>query len=291
MASQLKDTTASSFADVPVEAVRDYWNARPCNVRHSPKDVGTRDYFDEVEARKYRVEPHIPKFADFAAWKGKRVLEVGCGIGTDTINFARAGATVTAVDLSDESLQLARRRADVFGLQDRITFHQANAEELTASVLVETYDLVYSFGVIHHTPHPEAAIRQVARYMGPGSTAKIMVYNRWSWKVLWILATYGKMRFWDLDRQVANHSEAETGCPVTYTYSRSTARQLLAAGGLDMTRADIEHIFAYHIPDYVQYRYVPVWPRRLLPDPAFHWLEHHLGWHLCLTARLQGAPA
>ena len=72
-----------------------------------PKPVGSREYFDEVEARKYLVEPHIPGFADFERWRGKRVLEVGCGIGTDSINFARAGAELTAVDLSPESL--ARR--------------------------------------------------------------------------------------------------------------------------------------------------------------------------------------
>src|SRR2546423_3371116 len=142
---------------VSIDTVKAYWDRRPCNIRHSNRPIGTKEYFDEVEARKYHVEAHIPGFAQFERWAGKRVLEVGCGIGTDTINFARAGATVTAVDLSTESLTVARQRADVFGLQDRITFFSANAEQLSEVIQVQPYDLVYSFGVIHHTPSPSRA--------------------------------------------------------------------------------------------------------------------------------------
>src|SRR5213080_2842306 len=145
----------NEFRDVPIARVKDFWNARPCNVRHSAKPVGDREYFEEVEARKYFIEPHIPRFADFSRWAGKRVLEIGCGIGTDTINFARAGAHVTAVDLSEESLAIARERAQVYGLGDRIEFYAADAERLSAVVPPAPYDLVYSFGVVHHTPHPE----------------------------------------------------------------------------------------------------------------------------------------
>jgi len=119
-------------ANKSIADVQRYWDARPCNVRHSLKPVGSREYFDEVEARKYLVEPHIPAFAEFERWRGKRVVEVGCGIGTDTINFARAGAQVTAVELSSESLRIAAQRADVMGVAERIRFVQANAEELTA---------------------------------------------------------------------------------------------------------------------------------------------------------------
>src|SRR5258705_7226884 len=147
---------SSRFAEVPIAKVRDYWDRRPCNLRHSPAPVGTRQYFDEVEARKYLVEPHIRAFAEFPRWAGACVLEIGCGIGTDTMNFARAGALVTAVDLSPKSLAVARQRADVFGLSDRIRFVEANAERLRDYVESAAYDLIYSFGVIHHSPRPEA---------------------------------------------------------------------------------------------------------------------------------------
>src|ERR1700747_3084868 len=111
--SVLANAPTRGSADPGIEAVEAYWNARPCNIRHSPKPVGTREYFDEVEARKYFVEHHIPAFADFERWRGKKVLEIGCGIGTDTINFARHGAQVTAVDLTEKSLEVARQRARV----------------------------------------------------------------------------------------------------------------------------------------------------------------------------------
>src|SRR6476619_756575 len=131
--------TASTFADQSIDAVRDYWNHRPCNIRHSPLEVGTREYFDQVEARKYFVEPHIPGFADYPRWAGQRVLEIGCGLGTETINFARAGARITAVDLSGRSLELARQRAEIFGFADRVTFIEADAEQLSTFVPPEPF--------------------------------------------------------------------------------------------------------------------------------------------------------
>src|SRR5947209_17249567 len=117
-----------------IDQVRAYWNRRPCNVRHSTSPVGSKEYFDEVEARKYFVEPHIPKFADFERWRGKRVLEIGCGIGTDTLSFAQHGARVTAVDLSEKSIALARRRAEVYGQQDRSEFHNGSSEAVSKFV-------------------------------------------------------------------------------------------------------------------------------------------------------------
>jgi 2-polyprenyl-3-methyl-5-hydroxy-6-metoxy-1,4-benzoquinol methylase len=273
-----------TFEQVPIEQVQTYWDRRPCNIRHSTKPPGSREYFDEVEARKYFVESHIPGFAEFPRWNGKHVLEIGCGIGTDTMNFARNGAQVTAVDLSEKSLEMARMRAEVFGLSDRIRFFHGSAESLSDLVPADTFDLVYSFGVIHHTPHPDRVLEHVRNYVRPGSTVKIMVYNRYSWKVFWILMTYGKGQFWRLAEMIARHSEAETGCPVTYTYTKRELRELLERRGFRVTQMRAEHIFPYRIRDYVQYKYVKEWYFRWMPDALFRALEHRLGWHLCVTA-------
>ena len=272
------------FEFVSIEDVQAYWEARPCNLRHSVKPLGSRAYFDEVEERKYLVEPHIPAFADFPRWNGKRVLEIGCGIGTDTINFARAGARVTAVDLSENSLALARKRSAIFGVADRIRFYQADAERLSATVPAETYDLVYSFGVIYHSPHPDRILGEIHNYLAPSGTLKLMVYHRYSWKVLSIVTLQGRGRFWDAEKIVARHSEAQTGCPVTYTYSRSDASRLLEANGYKVVEMRADHIFPYRIPDYVQYRYRKQRHFEHMPLAWFRSLERALGWHLLITA-------
>ena len=282
----MPDKTAAllpaEFSRVSIEEVAAFWNARPCNVRHSSRDVGSREYFDEVEARKYFVEPHIPAFAEFARWNGRKVLEIGCGIGTDTVNFARSNARVTAVDVSERSLDIARRRAAVYGVSDRIRFVLADAEQLSSSLQIEAYDLVYAFGVIHHTPRPMRIIEQIRQFVGPGSTVKLMVYHRRSWKVLGILLRHAASAGRARHDVIARHSEAARGCPVTYTYNVRDIRRLLS--GFRIENVHIDHIFPYRVSDYVQHRYVKTWYFRAMPDRLFRSMERRFGWHLCVTA-------
>jgi ubiquinone/menaquinone biosynthesis C-methylase UbiE len=254
-----------------IQTVQSYWNARPCNIRHSTQPIGTKEYFDEVEQRKYFVEPHIPGFAQFERWTGKKVLEVGCGIGTDTINFARAGARVAAVDLSDESLKVAQRRAKVFGLEDKISFYHANAEELSSFVPVESYDLVYSFGVIHHTPNPSNVIAQIRRYVTPASELRMMLYAKNSWKNMMIEAGY-------------DQPEAQSGCPIAYTYTPDDVRNLLE--GFAILEIKQDHIFPFVIEKYIKYEYEIVPWFSAMPKDMFTALEKRLGWHMLITARL-----
>ena len=251
--------------------VETFWDQRPCNIRHSPKEFGGREYFDEVERRKYFVEPHIPGFAEFPRWRGRKVLEVGCGIGTDAVNFARAGADYTGVELSAKSLEVAQRRFEVYGLHGR--FLKANAEELTSVVPAGTYDLVYSFGVIHHTPHPERAVECIKRYMGPDSEFRLMLYSRHSWKGLMI-------------RLGVDQPEAQRGCPIAKTFSYADVRRLLEGFRiLDMRK---DHIFPYVVEKYVRYEYERVPWFRWMPAWMFRRLERRLGWHTLIRCKLEG---
>ena len=260
---------------VHVSEVEEFWDARPCNVRHSKKSVGTKEYFDEVESRKYFVEPHIPVFAEFSKWKGKKVLEIGCGIGTDSINFAKAGADVTCVELSDTSLDLCKRRFSVYGL--KATFYKANAEELSKVVPIEDYDLIYSFGVLHHTPSPENSVNEIKKYMKKDTEVRIMMYARMSYKTLYFYLKHGYKFNFSIKKTIEYFAEAQLNCPVAYTYTKKELVKLLE----DFIVVDIykDHIFQYDIEEYINHKYKKTILFRYLPNSIIRFLERNLGWH------------
>lgn len=256
---------------ITIDQVRDFWDARPCNVRHSDQPIGTRAYFDEVERKKFTAEPHIPTFCEFDRWRGLRVLEIGCGIGTMAKNFASHGAEYTGVELSGESLSLAQQRLQVYGLPG--SFYHCDAEHLTDTVPVEPYDLVFTWGVIHHSPNPGRILEQARQYMRSGSVLKVMVYATTSWKNCMIEA--------GLDQP-----EAQWGCPIAYTYSERELIDMVGPGFWRMTVAQ-DHIFPYQIEPYKQGLYVKQPWFDAMPQEMFRALERRLGWHLMLTAERQ----
>lgn len=259
---------------VGIEQVRAFWEDYPCNRGYSNLSLGSREYFDEIEKRKYIAEPHIPGFAEFKRWKGKRVLEIGCGIGTDTVNFAREGAYVDAVDLSESSIALAHRRVRLENLSERVRFHVADAEYLSSVLRPQRYDLVYAFGVLHHTPDPEKIIEQILRnYTVPGSVLKLMLYHLYSLRVARILLR-SKIDLWTLGRDIAEYSEAQVGCPISRTYSHRGIHRLLGSGFriLEMRNGSILPLTDRR--------------RRYLPPFLLRWLERRLGWHVLVTAEV-----
>jgi ubiquinone/menaquinone biosynthesis C-methylase UbiE len=253
-----------------LEEVQNFWNARPCNLKHSNAPIGTKQYFDEVEERKYFVEPHIPAFANFNQWRGKRVLEVGCGIGTDATNFARNGAIYTGVELSSESLKLAKQRFEVFGLTGR--FIEGNAEEIDELLKGETFDLIYSFGVLHHTPSLNNALKAIRSLMDSNSLFKMMVYAENSWKSAMIAA--------GLDQP-----EAQYGCPIANTYTSVEIHNLLSNSDLECIEIYQAHIFPYKVEEYKKYKYIKEDWFDHMPPSVFNALENKLGWHLLISAK------
>jgi SAM-dependent methyltransferase len=246
-----------------------------CNIRHSSREVGTAEYFEEVENRKYFVESHIPGFAEFQKWNGKRVLEIGCGIGTDAVNFARNGADYTGIELSDKSLLITKQRFELLELKGRFFNVDAqNYDELSAAVCGGddggVFDMVYSFGVIHHSPDPQKIIDNCLRLLKPGGTLKIMVYAEHSWKKIMIDS--------GLDQY-----EAQSNCPVAFTYTNDQIYRMLSS--FRNIQIQQEHIFPYKITEYKQYTYVKEDWFEQMPEKVFKALEAKLGWHLCITCQ------
>lgn len=278
----------SPFRDVPIATVERFWDRRPCNIRHSRISIDDRplEYSQAVTRRKFKVEPHIPGFAGYTSWAGARVLDAGCGIGTDTIQFSKAGACVTAVDLSGASLKIARKRCVAETCIMDVRFYQADLEHMSAVVPVESYDLIYSFGVLHHTPRPEKALQELLRYTKPGTIFKVMLYYRNStkaWGALW--KTLGQIGTLTPDERIARFSEAQTGCPVTWTFTKRQARRLMATMGLEILELRIEHIFPYKVMAYIEYRYEKAFPWNVTPPWLFRHLQRLWGWHMLITAQ------
>jgi SAM-dependent methyltransferase len=254
-----------------IAEVERYWDARPCNVRHSTAPAGTVQWSADVTWRRYHVEPHIVDFAQFPRWKDKHVLEVGCGIGTDTLEFARAGAIVHAVDLSSESVNLACSR-----LWDQrwpnpelrnVSIRTMDAEQSLPSV-EWGYDLAWAFGVLHHTPNPKRIVWNVFQRLKLGGEFRLMLYAKWSLKNL-----------------LGGQYEAQGGCPIVDKYTARSVRRLLEPAGFKVLSIRKRHLFRWRVADYVRHRYVERLGYRMLPMEALDVLEMLVGEHLLVVAR------
>jgi SAM-dependent methyltransferase len=174
--SQPAPKSIDSNADLK-ERVRAFWQSHPCGTKFSDAEMGTPEFFERVEAHRYTKEWHIPEAADFAGARGLRVLEIGCGLGTDGAQFAQAGAQYTGIDLTEAAIELARKRFELSGLKGE--FRVADAESLDFAD--ESFDRVYSHGVLHHTPDIARAVAEIHRVLKPRGRAIVMLYHRGSY--------------------------------------------------------------------------------------------------------------
>lgn len=253
-----------------------YWDRQPCNVKHSAAPVGSRQFFADTEQWKRVVEPDTPGFAELDRWRVKRVLEVGCGIGIDTIGFLRAGADVTVCDLSLYSLELTVLRAQNEGLSTPAIYCRDFEQGLPE--IVAPFDLIYAFGVLNHTASPFTMLRHMRRVSPMGTCLKLMVYNRWSYKSL-------RMTL------LGERTEAQPGIPCARTFSRAEIRRLVEQAGFRVTDIRACHLFPYRIRDYVEGRFVKTVGFRYMPRAIYRLLERLAGWHLLVNAEARWVNA
>jgi ubiquinone/menaquinone biosynthesis C-methylase UbiE len=157
--------------------VKEFWNSSPCQSDLSEAQ-DRRRYFEEISQKRYEGrEWHVPTVAKFDQYSGKSVLEIGCSIATDGLEFAKRGAIYTGVDLTPEGIKMAEERFALFGVPGK--FVAANAEN-HLPFPDNSFDHAYSFGVIHHAPYPEKIAKEIYRVLRPGGTLTVMLYNRTS---------------------------------------------------------------------------------------------------------------
>jgi ubiquinone/menaquinone biosynthesis C-methylase UbiE len=163
---------------VTIDAIQRYWNERIHDLEMTDHPVGTREFFDDLEDYRFDKLHYLPRLVDFAAYRGRTLLEVGCGIGTDLVRFAQSGAIVTGVDLSSTAIGLATRNFELQGLT-AAELRVANAESLPFADA--SFDVVYGHGVVQYTADASRLIRECHRVLKPGGEGIFMVYNRLSW--------------------------------------------------------------------------------------------------------------
>ena len=281
--------------------VRDYWEKHPNAAAIGYGSAGERQFYETVAGHRYKVEPCIPEMAEFEQWSDRLVLEVGCGMGTDLRQFASFGARVVGIDLTWQGIQMAKTAFSLFGLKG--DFVVADAEALP--FLTDTFDLVYSNGVIHHTPDTRIAVQEIHRVTRQGGQARVMVYHRNSYfaRVIVgaILTPLLRVLTWRhpqklppwleslLPRGVRDmHSiVAERGFSKELVFSISTDPSRPGPGNANplaraYSRSEAKQLFSSFlgIETYIRQLYFA----DFLPAPLHRWVELRFGWFLFIRA-------
>jgi len=267
--------------DDKVEA-RKQWDTDPCGaVTAAPVTPESPQWYESVRRHRYEVyAPWLPAVIAAPRWRGADALEIGVGLGSDHLSLAEAGAHMHALDLSAEHLRHTQRHLGYHGLRTEAQLGDAERNPWPDN----SFDLVYSFGVLHHTPGTDVAMREVLRVLRPGGTAVIGLYHRDSWFYwLWTMLFRGLVRTQLLRKgrrrllsEIEYRSSDNDALPLVKVYSRAQARRLFA--GFATVRISAHCVDAGHFPPPFG------WLLRRVPQPTLErWLRFG-GWYLIIEA-------
>lgn len=261
------------------QRAREQWSQDPCGAESDREsEFGTRQYFDEVERVRYQeYAPWMPELMGFNSFAGARLLEVGCGMGTDLLQFARGGARCTGIDLTPRSIAITRQRFALY--EQRVDLLIGDGERLPFAN--DTLDVVYSNGVLHHTPDTEGAIRELHRVLKPDGTAKVMIYHKNSLNYWGELMLHRGVLRGDLLRgrspeeimsSWVEYSE-HGGRPLVKAYTREQTIELFK--NFREVKIAVEQLLRSEIPLL----------GNLLPEKVFKYFQTNFGWNLIITAK------
>jgi ubiquinone/menaquinone biosynthesis C-methylase UbiE len=284
---QLIDAASAVQQKAKKDAVQKFWGTRPCGLIHSTAAPGSAKFFRETEQHRYAIhtdwdQPFLLDAIGFSGHMGKAILEVGCDIGVDSLLWKRAGNQVVSLDFNFPSCQITRDRFRHENQEG--AFLNGDAESLPFPK--DAFDLIYSFGVLHHTPATDKTIQEIHRCLKPGGQAIVMLYYKWSAKVLGeILFDYGLRRglLWKyknvqtlLDHCTEFDSQFEGNvCPLTKVYSKRQIHKMF--GMFRTTGIELHYLWPGH--------FGPL--RRvvsLLPKERQRRLHERFGWNAVIKA-------
>jgi ubiquinone/menaquinone biosynthesis C-methylase UbiE len=197
------------------DRVRSFWDSEPCGVR----DLPSPQAYEQQALCRYSSEPHIPVFAQFATSRGLNVLEVGIGMGADFLEWLKAGAIATGIDLTSAAVERTRKRCELAGYKANV--FQADGENLPFAS--NTFDIVYSYGAMHHSPDTQQCIQEAFRVLKPGGRIRVMLYHHRSLTGFMLWLRYGLFGLQSMRATVYHHLES----PGTKCFSQPEIRTLM----------------------------------------------------------------
>ncbi len=206
--------------------VKNYWNTAACGTEFINQQKFSREYFEAIESFRYTIEPEIFSFAQFTRFHDKKILEIGVGAGTDFLQWARAGADCYGIDLTEEAIEHVKHRFSLYGLQ-ATELQVADAEKLPYAE--NNFDMVYSWGVIHHSPDTIKSLHEIIRVTKPGGTIKLMIYNRNSLFAFYRYVQYALLKgkpFWSFKKVLYYHQESPGTKAFTFKEVRTILKDL-----------------------------------------------------------------
>lgn len=246
-----------------------YWDAQPCNIKHSNFEIGTHEYWEQISSKRFFVEPHILDLANFHSWSGKRVLEIGCGIGSDAVEFVKNGAEYVGLDISQKSVDLAKSRFQLYGYAgDFYTIDASSKEEMNK---LGSFDLVYACGVLHHYPKIEDIINNVFDLLNSNGEFRFLVYSKNSWKFAMI-------------QKGLDQYESQANCPYAIAFDKNEIYDLLK-GKFDIIDIKQDHCFMYNVEKYKKNIYeLEPWFSAMNENMRAA-IKEYLGWHYLVKAK------
>ncbi len=257
------------------EAIKQ-WTNDPCGmVGAKGLQAGTKEFYQKIDQNRYEdYAPWMKQAINFEEFTNQHVLEIGFGMGTDLFSFARSGATVSGVDLSPQHLEIATQRFNLYGLKANLQLADTEALPFADT----TFDVVYSFGVIHHTPNTEKAVEEIYRVLKPGGQAILAVYHKNSIFHLCAISGYLlHMRFLKESYQDTlsriEYRENSDARPLVKLYSRKEFQNLLHK--FSQIEIDCFHLDKTHF-SFLQ---------GFVPNSLIKKWENKYGWYLVAKAR------